>query len=275
MNPKFRLLLGINACMLIAACGGGGGKPATVILTPPPSPPPSSTSPPVGTDVLTYKNDLSRSGQNLSESTLNPVNVNPSTFGLLRNLPVDGKVDAQPLYVSQLSISGSAHNTVFAATEHDSVYAFDADTGSVLWQVSLLGTGETLSDARGCDQVTPEIGITSTPVIDRGAGAHGIIFVVAMSKDVGSRGNALSLHAYRRGLARPAACIAAARAPFAFRPGGLRLHGVRRLHRRLERALSPRGSRGRSRRFRIWICRICGSDGHGPACGRLGGRTLW
>ena len=186
MIPTFRVLLGLTACMLIAACGGGSGKPATAILTPPPSPPPSSTPPPVGTDVLTYKNDLSRSGQNLSESTLNPVNVNSSSFGLLRNMPVDGKVDAQLLYVSQLSISGSAHNTVFAATENDSVYAFDADNTAVLWQVSLLGTGETLSDARGCDQVTPEIGITSTPVIDRGAGAHGMIFVVAMSKDTSS-----------------------------------------------------------------------------------------
>jgi hypothetical protein len=139
-----------------------------------------------GTDVLTYKNDLSRSGQNLSETRLTPANVASSTFGLLRNLAVDGKVDAQPLYVSQLSVSGSAHNVVFAATEHDSVYAFDADTGSALWQVSLLAAGETLSDAHGCEQVVPNIGITSTPVIDRGAGAHGVLYVVAMSKDASS-----------------------------------------------------------------------------------------
>jgi hypothetical protein len=143
------------------------------------------TSGPVsaGTDVLTYKNDLSRSGGNLSESTLTLNNVTSASFGLLRNLPVDGKVDAQPLYVSRLSISGSLHNVVFAATEHDSVYAFDADTGSALWHVSLLAAGETLSDARGCGQVSPEIGITSTPVIDRSAGAHGTLYVVAMSKD--------------------------------------------------------------------------------------------
>ncbi|HXA34858.1 MAG TPA: PQQ-binding-like beta-propeller repeat protein [Steroidobacteraceae bacterium] len=141
---------------------------------------------PAGTDVLTYKNDVSRTGQNLSESTLTPANVNSSSFGLLRNLPVDGKVDAQPLYVSQLSVSGSAHNVVFAATEHGSVYAFDADTGSVLWRVSLLAAGETPSDARGCSQVIPEIGITATPVIDRNAGAHGVLYVVAMSKDPSS-----------------------------------------------------------------------------------------
>jgi hypothetical protein len=146
------------------------------------------TSGPVaaGTDVLTYKNDLNRSGQNLSETTLTPANVGSSSFGLLRNLAVDGKVDAQPLYVSHLIVSGSAHNVVFAATEHDSVYAFDADTGTALWHVSLLAAGETLSDAHGCGQVVPEIGITSTPVIDRGAGAHGVLYVVGMSKDASS-----------------------------------------------------------------------------------------
>jgi hypothetical protein len=139
-----------------------------------------------GIDVLTYKNDLSRSGQNLSEPTLTPGNVSAANFGLLRNLPVDGKVDAQPLYVSRLAVSGSMHDVIFAATEHDSVYAFDADTGSVLWRVSLLAAGETLSDTHGCGQVTPEIGITATPVIDRGAGVHGILYVVAMSKDASS-----------------------------------------------------------------------------------------
>jgi outer membrane protein assembly factor BamB len=83
-------------------------------------------------------------------------------------------------------VAGAIHNVVFAATEHDSVYAFDADTGSMLWRVSLLAAGEALSDTHGCGQVTPEIGITATPVIDRGAGSHGIIYVVAMSKDASS-----------------------------------------------------------------------------------------
>jgi hypothetical protein len=139
-----------------------------------------------GTDVLTYKNDLSRTGQNLTETTLTTANVNTSTFGLLRNLSVDGKVDAQPLYVSQLSVAGVLHDIVIAATESDSVYGFDADTGVMLWRASLLGSGESLSDTRGCSQVTPAIGITSTPVIDRNAGTHGTIYVVAMSKDATS-----------------------------------------------------------------------------------------
>lgn len=136
-----------------------------------------------GTDVVTYKNDVSRSGQNLTESLLTTANVTAAGFGMLRNLAVDGKVDAQPLYLSALNISGGTHNVVYAVTEHDSAYAFDADTGSVLWQVSLLKSGETASDTHGCGQVVPEIGITSTPVIDRSAGAHGTLFVVAMSKD--------------------------------------------------------------------------------------------
>ena len=139
-----------------------------------------------GVDVTMYKNDLSRSGQNLAESTLTTANVASATFGLLRLLPVDGRVDAQPLYLSALSTLGHTFNTVFVATEHDSVYAFDSDSGAILWHVSLLGTGEMPSDNRGCIQVSPEIGITSTPVIDRTAGAHGIIYLVAMSIDSGS-----------------------------------------------------------------------------------------
>jgi outer membrane protein assembly factor BamB len=132
-------------------------------------------------DVLTYKNDVARTGQNLTETALTLTNVNSSTFGLLRTLPVDGKVDAQPLFLGALTISGGVHDVVFVATEHNSVYAFDAGTGTKFWQVSLLGTGETLSDNRGCSQVTPEIGVTSTPVIDRKAGPHGVMYVVAMS----------------------------------------------------------------------------------------------
>lgn len=139
-----------------------------------------------GTDVVTYKYDVMRTGQNLAESALTPANVTSATFGKLRNLTVDGLVDAQPLYLSKLTVAGAAHNVVFVATEHDSVYAFDADAGTNLWQVSLIGGGETTSDDRGCDQVTPEIGVTSTPVIDRSAGPQGTIYVVAMTKDASS-----------------------------------------------------------------------------------------
>ena len=140
------------------------------------------------TDVLTYHNDTMRTGQNLTETVLTPSNITSSAFGLLRVLPADGLVDAAPLIVSGLSIGGSSHNVVYVASEHDSVYSYDADSGAAIAQVSLLAGGETPSDAvNGCNQVAPEIGITSTPVIDRSAGPNGTLFVVAMSKD--SSGN--------------------------------------------------------------------------------------
>lgn len=140
-------------------------------------------------DVVTYHYDNTRTGQNLSETTLTLANVNSTSFGKKGEFTVDGKVDAQPLYLSQITVSGQKKNVLYAATEHDSVYAFDADainglTSSFLWKVSLLGSGETTSDTRGCGQVTPEIGITATPVIDRSRNA---IYVIAMSKD--SSGN--------------------------------------------------------------------------------------
>ncbi len=136
-----------------------------------------------GVNVLTVHNDNARTGQNLNETILTTSNVNSANFGKLGTLPVDGLVDAEPLYVSNLTVAGSPHNVVFVVTEHDSVFAFDADSLSQLWTVSLLGSNETTSDDRGCSQVTPEIGITSTPVIDLTAGPHGTIFAVAMSKD--------------------------------------------------------------------------------------------
>ena len=138
-------------------------------------------------DVLTYHNDNARTGQNLNETILTPSNVNSTQFGKIFQVTVDGKVDAQPLYASAVAIpSQGTHNVLFVTTEHDSVYAFDAETGAQLWQVSLLQTGETTSDDRGCEQVTPEIGITATPVIDRSIGPNGALYVVAMSKDSSS-----------------------------------------------------------------------------------------
>jgi len=167
----------VFAVVLSNAAGNTTSSSATLTVTAP------KTVGAAGTDVVTSRNDQARTGQNLKEATLTLANVNTASFGLLRTLSVDGKVDAQPLYLSQLSIGASAHNVVFVATEHDSIYAFDADTGAALWHVSLLLSGESQSDTRNCGQVSPEIGITATPVIDRAAGAHGVIYAVAMSKD--------------------------------------------------------------------------------------------
>src|SRR5215470_2685914 len=135
------------------------------------------------TNVLTWHNDNLRTGQNQTEAILTPSNVRSSTFGLRFNFAVDGKVDAQPLYVTGVRFTTGRHNVVYAATEHDSVYRFDAATGQQYWRVSVLGSGETTSDNSGCGQVSPQIGVTATPVIDTKAGPHGTIYLVAMSKD--------------------------------------------------------------------------------------------
>ncbi len=142
----------------------------------------------IAQDVLTWHNDAARTGQNLNEKILTMRNVNPKTFGKLFVIPTDGKVDATPLFAERLEIPNQGfRNVLFVATEHDSVYAFDADSGKQFWHIRTLAADESPSDDRGCSQVTPEIGITSTPVIDRQRGLHGTIYVVAMSKDQGGR----------------------------------------------------------------------------------------
>ena len=138
-----------------------------------------------GTNVLMWHNDTARTGQNLTETQLTPANVNSANFGKLFQINVDDNVDAQPLVVSGVAVPNSGvHNVLIIATEHDTVYCCDADDGTVLWTKSMLKTGEQPSDNRGCFQVTPEIGVTSTPVIDLTSGPHGTIYVVAMSKSV-------------------------------------------------------------------------------------------
>ena len=133
-------------------------------------------------DVVTYHNDNARTGL-YRDATLTTGNVNSGSFGLLYNTTVDGIIDAQPLYLSSVPIPGQGtHNVVYVVTENDSVYALDADTGATLWKVSLLGSGETPSDDHGCTQISPQIGITSTPVIDRSSGPNGTIYVISMSK---------------------------------------------------------------------------------------------
>jgi hypothetical protein len=136
------------------------------------------------TDVLTYHNDIARTGQNLTETALTTSNVATATFGKLGFYAVDGLVDAEPLYASGVAVPGKGtHNLLIVPTEHDSVFAFDADSGAIIWQVTTLKTGEVSSDDRNCGAVTPEIGVTSTPVIDRTLGPNGAIYLVATSKD--------------------------------------------------------------------------------------------
>ncbi len=141
------------------------------------------------TNVLTYHNNPARNGLNLTETILTISNVNATNFGKLFLVTLDGVVDAQPLYVSSIAVPNQGtHNLLVVATENDSLYALDADTGAQIWKTRLIPTGETPSDDRGCSQVTPQIGITSTPVIYLEPGkSAGAIYAVAMSKD--SSGN--------------------------------------------------------------------------------------
>jgi hypothetical protein len=135
-------------------------------------------------DVLTHHNDLARTGQNLIETILTTANVNPAKFGKLGFYPVDGLVDAEPLYVSNVAVpNNGTHNLLLAATENGTVYAFDADSGATMWQVSTLKTGETPSDDPGCGGCGALIGVNPTPVIDRTRGPNGAVYIVGASKD--------------------------------------------------------------------------------------------
>ncbi len=146
--------------------------------------------------VYTYHDDLARDGANTQEFALTPSTVTATSFGKLFSCSVDGAVYAQPLWVANLVVNGAHHNVIFVATEHDSVYAFDADTSpcTPLWRVSLIdvahgaSSGETpVPDApsdyrvgQGAGDTSPEVGVTGTPVIDP---SSGILYVVSKSVD--------------------------------------------------------------------------------------------
>jgi outer membrane protein assembly factor BamB len=170
---------------IIGACSGGdsGGASTTAAAGKTPSSVANAASPSRPMDVVTWHNDIARTGQQLAETILTPANVRSSSFGKVAFLSVDGAVDAEPLFLAAVPIAGGTHNVVYVATENASVYAFDADSGAVLWRVSTLGNGENPSDDHNCNQITPRIGITATPVIDRTRGPNGAMYVVGMSKD--------------------------------------------------------------------------------------------
>lgn len=154
--------------------------------------------------VFTYHNDLARDGANTQEYALSSASVTPSTFGKLFSCPVDGAVYTQPLWVPGVTVNGTVHNVVYVATQHDSVYAFDADSSPCvkLWQASLLDsmhggtTGETpvvWQDVGYCyGDIYPEVGVTGTPVIDPSSGT---IYAVSASEIPGAQSGDCSLPA--------------------------------------------------------------------------------
>ncbi len=140
------------------------------------------------TSILTQHYDNARTGQNTDETILTPTNVNSTTFGKLFVLGVDGQVYAQPLYVPGVTIPGKGtHNVLYIATEHDDVYAFDADAGGApLWYVTFLVNGATTlstADVGNIQDINPEIGITGTPAIDS---TTKTLYVVAKTKESGA-----------------------------------------------------------------------------------------
>ena len=135
--------------------------------------------------MTTSQYDNARTGANMTETKLTPRNVNPQQFGKLFALKVDGDIYAQPLFLADVQIPGKGrHDVLFVATEHDSVYAFDAygNPSSPLWHVSFLKPGVTTvpADNVGCPFIVPEVGITSTPVIDAKTGT---LYVLVRTKE--------------------------------------------------------------------------------------------
>lgn len=150
---------------------------------------------PAQTSVTTYHNDNLRSGANTQETTLTPANVNSANFGKLFTVPVDGYVYAQPLVVANVAIKGGIHNVLYIATEHDSLYAIDADNGSIYWQVNMIPVGATTvttTNAVKCGDLSPESGISGTPAIDT---TTGTIYLVTASTSTSTAAVSQYVHA--------------------------------------------------------------------------------
>jgi outer membrane protein assembly factor BamB len=157
--------------VVVSNSGGSVSRVASLAVGPP-------------TDVLTYHFDNARSGLNSTEVILNLENVNLATFGKVGFYPTDGLVDAQPLIASNVPIPyNGTHNVLVVATENDTLYAFDADTGATIWRVTTLETSELAAPNPVCPTCAVTIGINPTPVIDRTRGPNGAIYVVADSMD--------------------------------------------------------------------------------------------
>ena len=192
------LLILVSSILAAGVSGCGDDGDSTPPPTSSPSPPPTQPSGPTP-NVTTYHNDLGRTGQYLSETTLNRTNVNPTTFGKVGSMAVDGLIYAQPLYIQNVSVpSVGSTNLIVVETEHDSVYAFNADTLSTtpIWSRSFLGDSTlacsnctTASSTQvNAPNIYPEYGMTSTPVIDP---VSMTIYMIALTVENGTFYNKL------------------------------------------------------------------------------------
>ena len=141
-------------------------------------------------NITTYHYDNNRTGWNSSETALTQSNVSNSSFGLLQTVTLDDQVDAQPLIVNNETINGGQHNVVYVATENNSVYAIDAQSGQILLQTNL---GTPVSWPLGCGNNGPNVGINGTPVIDTSAGVMYVIAYTLQSSTPAYYLHALSL----------------------------------------------------------------------------------
>ncbi len=185
-------VLPILAVLLLALCGCGSGPASSAANNPVFGA--NDVDQPV--DVLTWRNDLARTGQNLNETVLTPANVNVSTFGKKFTFTVDDYVYGQPLVVTNQSISGGTHNVAYVVTANDSVYAFDADGASTTpyWQDSFIDAANGITAVPGANVGSGnQVGITGTPVIDRTRNA---IYVV--SRVVNASGDPTDISSYHQ-----------------------------------------------------------------------------
>lgn len=215
--PGAKPLVGENVSV-----GSGSGSCATsfnatsvTVNNATPTPPPNTAA-----DMVTFHGDNTRSGWNRNETILNATNVASTNFGLLSTIDVDGEVLAQPLYVAnyQMPSGGGVHNLLVVATEHDSVYAIDADTGATLWQ-SVLGVAQNSADV-GCGDISPEYGVTGTPVIKRTGPGTATIYVIAATEP-----GALNFHSYLHALDLGTGLDV--RVPVEIRPSALMTNGAK------------------------------------------------
>ncbi len=193
------LLIVLFGILQLTGCGGGLGassEPApTGTTTPSPTPPTTPTTPAPPTSgsalpgIFRYKIDLSGTGANTNETALTLSNVNATSFGRLMKKGLDGLIFAEPLYVANLSIAGGTHNVLYVATEHDIVYALDADSLAVLWTRNFtdpangVTTVANANDGKGRTFLGPTVGITGTPVIDSNSQT---LYVSAMTNEKGA-----------------------------------------------------------------------------------------